>query len=71
MNKLYRTKVEVIVLSREPLRPDMDLRSIDWEITDGECVGDVHQYPSREISIATMREALRQAGSDPHFFDPI
>lgn len=68
---LTRTKIELTVLSEEGLPPNIDLKTIVEQGTDGDYVIAWKTHTVDELSPEQMGVALTEAGSDPGFFDLI
>lgn len=56
------------MLSEEPLAPDLPLGDIAYMIGEGDCVGQVTQSESVEMTPKNMAAALYRYGSEPGFF---
>lgn len=69
-NKLYRTIVQVEVLSRGPLEFE-DLGHLHEMVTDGHFSGDYSVVSSEVVSKSAMRKLLEAQRSDPDFFDEL
>lgn len=67
-HKFYKTQYLIEVLSEEPIRGDVNLKDIEYMITEGDCSGDVRTFGSVEISGAEAAKLLKRQGSDPSFF---
>lgn len=68
--KLYRTIVQVEVLSRGPLEFE-DLADLHEMITDGHFSGEYEVKSSEVVGRAEMRKLLEAQRSDPDFFDEL
>ena len=66
--KFYRTVVEVVILSEEPVHSDTDLDVIHYQITNGDWSGEVKVQDSVPVDGKTMASMLEEQGSDPSFF---
>lgn len=66
--KFYKTTYKIVVLSQEPLPPDMSLKDIDYAITFGECSGEVGLVQEEIMNGEQAAKALIAQGSDPGFF---
>lgn len=64
----HRTLLLVEVLSEEPLHPEIELSSVAFAITDGDCSGDVDRIDEAGITGQEMAELLALQCSDPSFF---
>jgi len=62
----YKTRIVVTVLSDSPYDPD-NLYDLAYDITDGDCSGNVEIESSEELSREEMAKALEAQGSDPEF----
>lgn len=67
MKKLFRQVFEIEVLSEEEPLETLDLKVIDYEITDGHSSGVVKEAVREEVTQEKMRELLIAQGSDPEF----
>lgn len=65
--KFYKYVYQVVVLSEEPRHFD-NLSEIDYQIKDGDCVGEVSLKEAKELTGPEMAEALSDVGSEPEFF---
>lgn len=66
--KYYRTIIKLEVLSEDPYE-FQDIESTAFDITQGECSGEVSlPVISQELSGKKMAKALQAQGSDPEFF---
>lgn len=63
----HKTVIQVTVLSNGPLRSPEDLSAIAYEITEGDCSGQVDAGPSVPLSRREVALALQAQGSDPEF----
>lgn len=63
---MYRTTFTVTVLSRGPLPADINLADVAYEITLGDCSGQVERTDV-EITGPQMAAELVAQGSDPEF----
>src|SRR5688572_25889929 len=74
---IYRTAFVVEVFSRGPLQlSDRDddpfgLLAINYEIVDGDCIGDVTQTEEEVVSPENLQAELVRIGNDGTFFDPV
>ena len=66
--KFYRTVFTVEVLSEEPIRPDIDLVDLAYEITDGHASGRMDITEGKVLTGPQAAVALKAQGSDPEFF---
>jgi len=77
MTDIYRTVFTIEVLSDGPLNLAMrdddpfDLLAINYEITDGDCVGNVRQTLSEIVPTDKVRDELVAIGNDGTFFDSL
>lgn len=65
---MYRTKIELTVLSEEPIPEGMDVDGVLREGYDGDFVLSSNWLSSERLSREEMAVALTEAGSDPSFF---
>ena len=67
-DRIYRTRIEVVVLSDEPYRFDT-LGEVAYDIRDGDCSG---AYTATEANVvfkgAAAVAACQEQGTDPEFF---
>lgn len=56
------------MLSEEPLEADLPLKDVAYMIDEGDCVGQVTQAESKEMTPKNMARALYRYGSEPGFF---
>lgn len=69
MRKFYRTIIMVEVLSEdEPIKEDVSLGDIQYEITEGHHSGVIKSFKSTLLSGRQAVKALLAQGSDPGFF---
>jgi hypothetical protein len=72
---IYRTVMLIEVYSRGPLdltdRDDdpFELLAVNYEITDGDCIGDVHTVGEYLVDDADLVKHLVSIGNDGTFFD--
>jgi len=67
--KFYKTIIQVEVLSEDnPIGDYVDLADLAYEITDGECSGNVEVKEKIELTGKQAADALENQGSDPSFF---
>lgn len=67
--KLYKTVIEVTVLSEEAPVPDgCGLDHIHNQITDGDWSGHIEIKKTERLNCTEMAYALQAQGSDPSFF---
>jgi len=64
---LYHTTFVLEVLSDRPVE-FLDLQSLAYEITEGDCSGEFLLKGKGEVTPDEMRELLTLQGSDPEFF---
>ena len=70
--KFYKTVIQVIVLSEDPLEFDEDnsvLGQLDYQVTEGDCSGQVKLMESVAVTGPAMAQLLREQNSDPSFFN--
>jgi len=66
--KFYRTVIQIEILSEEPYEGD-DLENILYDITDGDCSGQISDVVRNEVKNGKeMAGLLIAQGSDPEFF---
>jgi hypothetical protein len=69
MKKLYRTVIQIEVLSDEPYNGS-DLETIAYDITDGHCSGLISDVTRNQILEGSDAVAeVRKHGTDLEFFD--
>jgi len=66
--RFYRHVYSVEVLSEEPLPENIDLDSLHYQITEGECSGIRLGMTTETVDGPTMAKLLQGQGSDPEFF---
>lgn len=66
--KFYKTVIRVTVLSEEDWTDWDSLSAVDYDITDGPCVGDIKTISHEEIDGKQAAKELMEARSDPEFF---
>lgn len=64
---IYRTDFRLTVLSRGPYTSD-DLEGIAYDISEGDCAGDVVRLDSRRVHAADVHDQLCAVGNDGSFF---
>ncbi len=64
----YKTTVSIDVLTEEPIPDHYTLEDIGYEIEQGDWVGYNIQSKQVELTPKEIVEALKEAGSDPDFF---
>ena len=57
-----------MVLSEKPLEADLPLEDVAYMIGEGDCVGQVTQSESKEMTAKNMARSLYRHGSEPGFF---
>ena len=65
--KYYRTVYRIEVLSDEPMPDMIDLDTIHYEVTEGQCSG---MFLDSEVEVCNeerITDLLRKQGSDPSF----
>ena len=67
--KFYKSVFQIVVLSEEPIGPDIDVEDLVYEITEGECSGSFSMVSSAELDGEACAVALIQQHSDPGFFN--
>lgn len=65
---MYRTKIEVTVLSEEPIPEDMDIGDVLREADSGDFVMAAYWTAPELLTKPEMAAALIAAGSEPLFF---
>lgn len=74
-DNIYRTVYMVEVLSQGPFNlnddDESDLTQIDYEISYGDCIGQVRKINSVAIPPDQVQEALLSIGNDGTFFDKV
>lgn len=68
MEKFYKTKIEIVVLSDRPLRSDETLEKVVREMTEGDWVGSRTVGPSEVMTKEETIEALEEVGAAINFF---
>ena len=67
--KFFKCVFTVTVLCEcEPIAPDTTLADIEYEITDGDCTGNVEYESVTELTMEQMTVELEKIGSDTDFF---
>lgn len=67
--KIYRTVIQIEILSDEPFTEGQNLNDIEYEITEGHCSGNIETKVSNEILEGKpAADSVRAQGSDPEFF---
>jgi len=66
--KYHRYVYKVEVLSEKPLPYDLSFSDIDYEITEGDCSGEMLEPEHEEVDGKKMAKLLIDQGSDPGFF---
>ncbi len=66
--KFYKTVVQVVVLSEEPLPEETDIDDLHYRITEGCCSGIVSRVSHEELNGKQAADALAEQFSDPSFF---
>lgn len=69
--KYFKTIVKFEVLSSEEPWCGEDLKSLDYDTSEGHCSGMFLDFESIELSQADMHLALKAQGTDPTFLDPM
>jgi hypothetical protein len=64
---LYRTVVQIEILSDEPVSDDVSVSEIDYQGTEGRWSIKVDVTDAREVDAAEMSDLLVAQGSDPSF----
>ena len=64
--RFYRAVFQVVLLADEPIE-DMDLESIDYNMTEGAMSGVLTREEMEEVSAKEMAKMLIDQGSDPDF----
>jgi hypothetical protein len=67
MREFYKTVFTVTVLSDVEPSPDINLESINYQITVGDWSGQVEKGQPERLTPRQMAAALREQGSDPSF----
>jgi hypothetical protein len=65
----YKTTVTFVVLSEEPIPPQVNLATLHTECYEGHYVGSFGATEEILINGAVMVDELREAGSEPGFFE--
>jgi hypothetical protein len=63
----HKTVIQIVVLSEEPY-PPKQLDQVYFDITEGDCSGDVKTVSTQELNGAQVAQELLNQGSDPAFF---
>jgi hypothetical protein len=66
--KFYKTVFTFEVLSEEPLE-SMSLSDLEYETSEGHCVGRFGETTSEELTEEQVCDELIEFGSQPEFFD--
>ena len=67
---IYKSVLKVTVLSDEPLPECISLEDVQYEITEGHCLGHVEwDYNNAQIVGAEAVMNILQVGSQPEFFE--
>jgi hypothetical protein len=67
--KYYRTLIQIEILSENnPIGDGLNLSEIDYDITEGDCSGEITTLSQEEVTSKQMAELLIAQGSDPSFF---
>jgi hypothetical protein len=66
--KYYKTTIKIEVLSEDKPVDDLDLYSIEYAITEGDCSGDIEFTEVKELTPKECAEELEKQGSDSSFF---
>lgn len=66
--KFFKTTYTVEVLSEDTPASGIELRQLDYNITDGDCVGTCKDDGGVALTEKEMAAALYEAGSTPDFF---
>jgi len=68
MKKIYRTIIQVEILSEEPYEPN-SLDQIQYDIDEGDCSGSINaKVSNEEVSGEDAVKLIESQGSDPEFF---
>jgi len=65
---MYRTKIEITVLSEDPIPEEMEIEDVLMEGYTGDFVIDSNWLSPEQLTDEEMASALRSAGSEPGFF---
>jgi hypothetical protein len=65
----YKTTVKYVVLSEEPIPPQISLAGLHNECYEGHYVGSFGETEEVLVNGAVMVDELREAGSCPDFFE--
>lgn len=68
---IYRTVIHVEIYSEGPYKGGLDLEAINYDISEGPCIGMVQEVLSREVPANKVEAHLRRIGNDGTFFDDI
>lgn len=68
MEKFYKTKIEIVVLSDRPLEDGEDTENIVREMIYGDFVGSITRSAPIEMTKEETIEALTEVGSEASFF---
>ena len=66
--RFYRTVVQIEVLSEEPLSNEIDIGSLYYDITEGDCSGSTEVITRENVNGKRIADLLSAQGSDPQFF---
>jgi len=66
--KFYKRTYKIELLSEEPLRDDLSLETIAYEMSEGHCSGVVIDEGEKILTASKMAKELVAQGSDPEFF---
>lgn len=66
--EFYRTTYKIVVLSEHPVKDFLSLESIAYEITEGDCSGQLTTESAETLDGPSMATALINQGSEPEFF---
>lgn len=68
MKKIYKTVIQVEILSDEPYIPG-SLSDIDFDTTEGDCSRKITTVSEKEVLTGKEAvDAIKDQGSDPEFF---
>jgi hypothetical protein len=65
--QFHKTVIKVTVLSEEPY-DNTDIHQLAYDISDGDCSGEVRIVSSKILTGRQAVKALQAQGSDPEFF---
>lgn len=66
--KIYKNVFQIVVLSEDAPVSNCDLGVINFDITEGDCSGEVKHLSSELLTPKEAADALLDQGSDPSFF---